>query len=63
MPVFPGFFEIIRVFKTSLKKVLTFLGSSDIIIELTPKGVSKEAKTVQEKIKKFLTMRKSFGKL
>ena len=43
--------------------LLTILKSSGIIIELTPKGVSREAKTVQEKIKKFLTMRKSFGKI
>ena len=43
--------------------LLTILKSSGTIIELTPKGVSKEAKTVQEKIKKFLTMRKSFGKI
>lgn len=43
--------------------LLTILKSSGIIIELTPKGVSKEAKTVQEKIKKFLTTRKSFGRI
>ena len=43
--------------------LLTILKSSGIIIKLTPKGVSREAKTVQEKIKKFLTMRKSFGKI
>ena len=43
--------------------LLTILKSSGIIIELTPKGVSKEAKTVQEKIKKFLTTRKSFGNI
>ena len=40
--------------------LLTILKSSGIIIELTPKGVSREAKTVQEKNKKVLDNEKEF---